>query len=385
MSAAERADVAVVGAGFAGLAVAALCADAGLRVVVLERRPRLAPEGVGLVHQPNGLAVLGRLGLVGKLLRAGQRIDDVRQLDGSARVRVAATYATLDHPHPYLVTVERTRSIALLAARAQAADLRCGATVTGLLREGDRVSGVRYSDASGEERVLHAACVVAADGRNSVVRGALGARLRWRTGPDRYLIGISSRPPTDPAALLYCGEGWADGVLPLQDRTYFFDHVVGASAEAVDRGDFDGWRRVFAGRVPEGEEIGATLRSFGDVGFLSGRTHRAVPRVRPGVALVGDAAAAVHPHNGQGANLALEDALALATRLVEHGPDSPAALTAYARERDAKSRLQVPWSIFIGRMFDGPNAGWRALRRCGYPVAQIPFVQREATRRQAGI
>src|SRR5688500_11866138 len=81
----------------------------------------------------------------------------------------------------------------------------------------------------------------------------------------------------------------------------------------------------------------------------SGASHRSLPRTAPGVALIGDAAAAVHPHNGQGANQALEDALTLGMLLARHGPVSDAALTTYAKERDARSRLQVPYSIFIGR------------------------------------
>ena len=137
--------------------------------------------------------------------------------------------------------------------------------------------------------------------------------------------------------------------------------------------------------MPEGERIAGSLGSFDDVGFLSGRTHRSLPRSAPGCALVGDAAAAVHPHNGQGANLALEDALTLGELLARHGPASAEALAAYAKLRDAKARLQVPYSIFIGRIFDGPTTGWRALRSFGYLAARIPPVRRQTTRRQAGI
>lgn len=382
----DRFDVAIAGAGFAGLALASLLGDAGLRVAVLERRPELAPEGVGLVLQPNGLAALSQLGALPAILRIGQRVQEVEQCDETGRVRARASYAELDHPHPYIVVVERTGAIRELARRLpETAILRLGCRVTGLLLEGGRARGLRYVDAAGAPQVLAAGCVVGADGVNSAIRGAMGARLRWRTGPDRYLIGLAPSPPDGDAARLVCGRGWCNGVLPFGERTYFFDHISGESQEAVDRGDFEAWRRAYTRRVPDGEGVVAGLGSFEDVGFLSGRTHRAVPRTQPGVALVGDAAAAVHPHNGQGANLALEDALALADALLREGPGTPVALARFATARDAKLRRSVPWSLFIGRTLDGPHAGWRAIRRGGYLVSRVPAVRRATTRQQAGL
>ncbi|MDQ3740210.1 MAG: hypothetical protein M3389_04620, partial [Actinomycetota bacterium] len=64
---------------------------------------------------------------------------------------------------------------------------------------------------------------------------------------------------------------------------------------------------------------------------------------------------------------------------------STVSLRAYARARDAKARLQVPYSIFIGRTFDGPNLFWKTIRRSGYVATRIPFVRRQTTRRQAGL
>lgn len=372
--------MAVVGAGFGGLALASLLAEAGRSVVVLERRPALAPEGVGLVLQPNGLAVLDRLGLMEPLLAAGQRIGGARQCDPAGRVRAHASYGELPHPHPYFVAVERTAAIASLAGRLpDGAVLRCGCSVTGVERGRPR-STVRFRDASGASGALTAGVVVGADGVGSVVRDALAPRVRFRTGPDRFLIGIAPVSPVHDDAVLYCGRGWCDGVMPLRGRTYFFDHLVGEHLAAVERRDFDAWRSLYAARIPEGERIGGSLRSFDDVGFLSGRTHRAAPRAADGIALLGDAAAAVHPHNGQGANLALEDAAALADVLLGDGD-----LARYARARDARSLRQVPWSIFIGRTFDGPHPGWRAMRRWGYVASRFPPIRRMTTRQQAGL
>lgn len=116
----ERVDVAVAGAGFAGLALAISCADAGLRVAALERRPDLAPEGVALQLQPNGLDALDALGLGPAALTAGYRIAELERCDPSGRVRQRLSYDELDHPHPYLLGIERPVLTRLLAERLPA-------------------------------------------------------------------------------------------------------------------------------------------------------------------------------------------------------------------------------------------------------------------------
>ncbi len=380
-----RVDLAIAGAGFGGLALAADAADAGLTVALFERRPRLAPEGVGLVLQPNGLSCLHRLGVLSQILAFGQRIETVKQCDAAGRLRAQASYGDLQHPHPYLVVVERAAAIEVLAERVpESVQVHFAACANGLRVENGEVCGMRYTDRSGDQQAIDAACVVGADGINSQIRQAMGARILWRTATDRYLIGLSRCDTADDVATLYCGKGWCNGVMPLGDRTYFFDHVTGESRDAVESGDFKTWQEMYAGRIPGGSRIAAGLNSFDEVGFLSGRTQMAVPRSRPGVALVGDAAAAVHPHNGQGANRALEDASFLGDALARHGP-TQTALSSYAKVRDAKAKRAVPWSIFIGRTLDGPHVGWRAMRRVGYVASRMPLVRNATTRRQAGL
>jgi 2-polyprenyl-6-methoxyphenol hydroxylase-like FAD-dependent oxidoreductase len=233
--------------------------------------------------------------------------------------------------------------------------------------------------------MLAARLVVGADGVGSAVRRAIGARSRMRTTGDGYLIGISPLPPADEAVMLYCGDGWCDGVVPLGDRSYFFDHVTGDNRDAVKRRDFEAWRAIYAGRFPQAARIAETLSSFDELALLTARTHVASPRRRPGTVLIGDAAAAVHPHNGQGANRALEDAWQLGRLLAAHGPLAHARIDRWAKVRERASRSQVGWSILIARIFDGPNPAWRVVRAGGYVLAKVPAIRNETTRRQAGL
>jgi 2-polyprenyl-6-methoxyphenol hydroxylase-like FAD-dependent oxidoreductase len=280
--------------------------------------------------------------------------------------------------------MERARMLRiLLDGLGPEARLETGCEVLGLLRDDNgRVRGVRYRDADGAAQELAASWVVGADGAGSRVREAMGARLVLRTGPYRYLLGISPWHPPKRAALMYHGRGWANGVISMREGADFWDGITEENREAVERRDFDAWREVYRRRVPEADALLEGFSSLDQLPTLSGRTHRAVPRVMPGVVLAGDAAAAVHPHSGQGGNLALVDAVALGEALIG-GRDED--VEAYATARDRRMRLTVPFSLLTGYTYDGPNLAWRAVRAAGYGWSRVPPVRRALLMRGAGL
>ena len=111
-------------------------------------------------------------------------------------------------------------------------------------------------------------------------------------------------------------------------------------------------------------------------------------RTADGAALAGDAAATLHPHTAQGANLALEDAVALGELLSgrrSHEPVRRADLGQYERGRHRKAFRYVLWSPIAARNIDAPNAGWRAMRTVGHYSARVPPLRRAALRATAGL
>jgi 2-polyprenyl-6-methoxyphenol hydroxylase-like FAD-dependent oxidoreductase len=387
----EEIDVAIVGAGFAGLALACFLAERGREARVLERRPELPKTGAGIIVQPNGLAALERLQVLEGTLARGCRIERASLRDLRDRELAVSDYGELRHPHPYIVEIRRIDLLRLLSERLHqlgGAQPLTGHELSGLIREGDRPAGVRYRRGT-EEHELRARCVVGADGARSRVRAELGIPVRRAGREDPYVLGIVRAPAgLDLTDLrIYYGPGYGNGVVPLGEHVYFWDHVTPENREAVERRDLAGWRAVYAERLPLGADIAAAIPSFEELSVLAGRTQWARARIAEGAALAGDAAATVHPHAGQGANLALEDAVALGEVLAaqDRGPVTRHALEPYARARHRKGLLYVAWSLLAARSFDAPTPAWRAVRTLNSYWNRVPPVRRALLRTMAGL
>jgi 2-polyprenyl-6-methoxyphenol hydroxylase-like FAD-dependent oxidoreductase len=384
--------VAIVGGGFAGLALACALSRAGRRVAVLERRAALPTGGAAIAIQPNGLSALERLGLLEQALAAGSRIDRLLMHDARGRPVARADYAELDHPTPFMLLVRRRDLLGVLAeglASHGGEPVLYGADVFGLIRRGERVSGLRYHR-DGQDYDLRAWCVAGADGAASAIRRELAIPLRTPGHGHGYVVGIGARPAEleEGTALVYHGAGYANGVMPLGDRAYFFDTVTAANRTAVEARDLDGWRAAYAARVPYAAELTAGLTGWEELTVLGARPGRAKRRIADGAALLGDAAATVHPHSAQGTNLALEDGVALAQLLARLDPSTAlrrAGLAPYQRLRGRKAARYVAWSRWTGATFDGATTPWRAVRWSGWQWQRIPPARRALLRLGAGL
>ena len=338
---ADEFDVIVVGARCAGSPLATLLARQGLRVAVLERAAFPRDTLSTHIFQAAAINFLKRLGVFEKVLETGARAYtrvDLRQED------FLATFEVDQRPGDggAFMSVRRfvLDPILLDAAEDAGAEVLMSTNVTGLRRDGDRVTGVT-AVCQGEERVLEARLVVGADGRNSTVAELAGAR-KYNVIPGQrfgyWWFFDDADPGPDPALIYHRWDGRfviagpADGglyqVIVLPDLKFLpefrSDREAAFMAHARACQPVD---EVLNGARPVG-------KMFGVLKFECFFRESA----GPGWALVGDAGHFKDPAPGQGIADAFRQAEALAPVIVGAVDDADAALdasvAAWARWRD---------------------------------------------------
>jgi 2-polyprenyl-6-methoxyphenol hydroxylase-like FAD-dependent oxidoreductase len=386
--------IAVVGSGTAGAACALFLARAGHEVTVFERVAEPAPVGAGIMMQPSGLLVLERLGLARPVLERGARVDRLVCQTAEGRPLLDLRYAALSEGL-YGVGLHRGVLFETLhaALRASTARLRCGVSI-------DRVTSaprgrVALADDAGARHGpfdLVAIC----DGARSRVRDTLPTLAKtvrqfpwgalWLIGRDserrhRGCLKQVVRGARRMVGILPTGLGPADGGVPLV--SLFFSLRADRVDEMRARGA-EAWKAEVRELTPDAEDLIDPIRDLEQLTFAS-YYDVTMPRWHDhGVAVLGDAAHATSPQLGQGCNLALCDAAALADSLAAE-PDLTSALARYTSARRAHLafyQLATRWlTPFFQSDLDALGLVRDALMA---PASRISFVGREMVRTMAG-
>jgi flavin-dependent dehydrogenase len=310
------ADVIVLGAGPAGTATAIVCAEAGLRVVLIERRsfPRSAP---GETLHPGVLPLLRRLGAEDDILAAGF----LRHRGHFVRWDAPQQFVPFgeDGAGPWLgLQAWRPTFDALLLRRAR----RVGARILQPCRveraivEGGRVVGVETARGR-----IRAAYVIDATGRSRWLVRQLRLAVRTR-GPRLtawYGYVRGECPARDDAPALVADEGGWTWTARVRPRLYQ-------------------WTRLtFRGGAPASDWLPPELRGLRPHGLRHGAdvTWRLVgPLAGPGYFVVGDAAAVLDPASSHGVLRALMSGMLAAQAVVQAlrpGADAARLAAGYSR------------------------------------------------------
>jgi 2-polyprenyl-6-methoxyphenol hydroxylase-like FAD-dependent oxidoreductase len=169
-------DVIVVGARCAGSAIAMLLARRGHSVLLLDRDtfPSDLPMSTHFVHQ-RGIACLARWGLRDAVVATQSTPVTRWEIDLGAFTLSGSPPLVEGESEAFAPRRILLDEILVRAAQRSGAELREGCEVTGLVSEGDRVSGVRASTAAGSAFEEKARLVIGADGPSSRVAAAAGA------------------------------------------------------------------------------------------------------------------------------------------------------------------------------------------------------------------
>jgi 2-polyprenyl-6-methoxyphenol hydroxylase-like FAD-dependent oxidoreductase len=335
----------VVGAGIGGLTASLLLSRVAARVTLVERAERPSEVGAALALQPNGMAVLDRLRLLPAVEALSARIDrmDIRSVSGRRLLtaRMPDMGAGLDHA----VAVRRTELHGLLleaVAGVASVDTRFGCaavsadpggavTITSTVENGPEMGSVS----------LRADVIVGADGVNSAVRGTGGFDSRVSPGSSYVRTIVMGR------ASPWFEEYWTPlgsfGHAPLGGNLVYFWAAahVGAAADAVARRDLGAFRQEWRRVLPVAADLLEQVSSFDDLLVNTVRSVDCRHWFSGRLVLLGDAAHAMPPNLGAGANSALVDGVVLAEELAT-APSVTEALASYdKRRRPIARRVQM--------------------------------------------
>lgn len=344
-------EVIIVGGGPAGSSLAARLADAGRRVLLLDKARFPRHKACSEYINPAAVALLEELGVLDEVRSAGAHRMNAMRVHAPSGAVFAVDFARAE-PGRHVLGLSRFRLDHLLLQHAKAAgvDVRERAHVRNVIRHDNKVVGVEAT-IDGTSVRLHAPLVVGADGRHSVVARALGldAPAPWlrKTGLVAHYRNVSG---LDDFGEMHVGQGFYAGLAQLEDG--LTNVAVVASDKAVERRD--GSIETFFSESLRGlPDVARKLENAERVGGLRGvgaMAHRARRTSGDGFLLVGDAASFLDPFTGEGIYEALKSAQLAASVIVnalDAGGCSVRALEPYrlARRRTFTTKRQVCWIV----------------------------------------
>jgi 2-polyprenyl-6-methoxyphenol hydroxylase-like FAD-dependent oxidoreductase len=323
------AQVVVVGGGPAGAATALLLGRTGSAVTLFEQE-RARRLGAGILLQPNGLAVLYALGLRDALQAAGAVVDTVTLLDAAGRTLSRSKAPDFGEGLDHSFVSRRSHLAEVLdAALASAPNVEVvrGAEVGSVHRD-----GTLTVQRDGAVETVAADLVVGADGAGSRVRRDLDFREQPAPPRATYVRMIIDGESGPPAAEYWTKLGLFASAALGDGATYVYASVTESLQESLRTGDVTPFRDAWSSTIPMVAPLVARLESTDQLLVNDVRPIRCRTWVNGAVVLVGDAAHAMAPNLGQGANSALVDAAVLTLELAD-ATEAGAACRSYEERR----------------------------------------------------
>jgi 2-polyprenyl-6-methoxyphenol hydroxylase-like FAD-dependent oxidoreductase len=372
-------DIAIAGAGPAGLAMALYLKRAGHRVTAFERFDEPKPVGSGLILQPTGLTVLADLGLLDDILALGSRIDRLHGADATTGRTVLDVRYDAQRGGRFGLAVHRAALFGVLfrAAQREAIAIETGVEIEAL-ETGERATLI----CGNGRRAGPFDLVVDASGSRSKLRresapgeplpltyGAFWASLGWRgEGFDEHAL----LQRYDRASVMI-------GVLPIgrpqpgaEKMAAFFWSLKPSDADEVRVRGLNAWKERVVRLWPQSEAYISQIDSFDQLSLARYGHHTMKRPVGRRLAIIGDAAHSTSPQLGQGANMALLDAAALSHALAR-ASNVEAALEAYARARRWHVRIFQALSLAFTPFYQSDSVALPFIRdRLVATVAKIP-------------
>ncbi|CAN5269290.1 NAD(P)/FAD-dependent oxidoreductase [soil metagenome] len=371
-------DVLIVGAGPTGLALATALAARSIDTMVIDAQSAGANTSRAAAINARTLEVLEDLDVTGRLVKAGLQLP-VFTVRDHERTLIDIDFSSLPTAYPYTLALPQSDTENLLLERlielgggvsrprSLASVTQDGGGVDSLLDDGSSVRA-RYT--------------VGADGMRSLVREQAGIGFGGDEYAESFMLAdvrLTGEAPDDRVILFWARAGLTV-IAPMPGGLH---RIVAPMAEA-----------------PETPSVGLVQALLDDRGLGSGRTtvtdliwgsrfrihHRVADTYRSGrLLLAGDAAHVHSPAGGQGMNLGIQDAVALADALAASLGGSDGLLDAYSASRRAIAQQVLALTGRLTRLATMPAAVRPVRNALIGSAGQVPFVRHRLAMRLSGL
>lgn len=372
-------DVLIVGAGPTGMTLAASLLAKGVRAMVVDKLPSGANTSRAAAVNARTLEVLEDLDVSWRMVKAGLVAPRFTMRQG-AQTLIPVDFSGLPTAYPFTLMISQADTERLLEERlselgGHVVRLK---TLSRVTQDQDGVTA-RFDD--GE--LVRARYLVGADGMNSTVRQQAGIGFAGGEFTESFVLAdvrVTGTAPRDEVILFY----GADGLTVLAPLPGDIFRVVAPAADAPP--------------VPTAPFVQHLLDSRG---FGPGRTlvtdlvwgsrfrihHRVADSYRAGrLLLAGDAAHVHSPAGGQGMNLGITDAIALAKALAEvMQGGSGAALDGYSETQRARAQQVLTLTGRLTRVSTLPRPLRPVRNKMMRLAAHVPAVQRQLAWQLSGL
>jgi 2-polyprenyl-6-methoxyphenol hydroxylase-like FAD-dependent oxidoreductase len=371
-------DVLIVGAGPAGLTLATSLAARGLNFMLIDRQAEGANTSRAAVVHAHTLEALEPLQVAARLVARGVQAQrfTIRDRD-SVLVPIGFDQLPTRYPYTLMVSQAVTESVLLERLRELGGQVLRPRVLTDLRQ--DATGATATLD---DGRQVRARYVVGADGMHSTVRERAGIGFTGGSYGESFLLAdvrLTGGVPHDEVILYFSPAGLVV-VAPLPGGAL---RIVATVANAPEHPDAVYLQALLDARGPASERAVVREVLWGSRFRVH---HRLADAYRAGrVLLAGDAAHVHSPAGGQGMNVGIVDAIALADALSQALAGNDAALDTYGTTRRPVAGQVIALADRLTRMATARPALRPARNLLLRTLSRLPMVRRQLAWRLSGL